>query len=123
MDETVTVPSSKLNACMELIESLQDGGKKVLVFSAFTSFLSLVEEQLKQRNISYYLLEGSTDKTERQRLVSQFQMDHTTVFLISLKAGGTGLNLTKAEAVIHLDPWWNISAQNQATDRAHRIGQ
>ncbi|MCF0110997.1 MAG: DEAD/DEAH box helicase, partial [Erysipelotrichaceae bacterium] len=123
VDETVTVPSSKLNACMELIESLQDGGKKVLVFSAFTSFLSLVEEQLKQRNISYYLLEGSTDKTERQRLVSQFQMDHTTVFLISLKAGGTGLNLTKAEAVIHLDPWWNISAQNQATDRAHRIGQ
>ena len=73
--------------------------------------------------MSYYLLDGSTPKEKRKKMVDQFQNDDTTLFLISLKAGGSGLNLTSAQAVIHYDPWWNMSAKNQATDRAHRIGQ
>lgn len=76
-----------------------------------------------EQNTKYYCLTGNTDKQERQRLVDEFQNDDTPVFLISLKAGGTGLNLTAADIVIHYDPWWNVAAQNQATDRAHRIGQ
>lgn len=115
--------SSKLEACMELIETCQQSGKKVLLFSQFTSLLSLIENELKQRNMAYYLLKGSTPKTQRQQLVNAFNTNDIPVFLISLKAGGTGLNLTSAEVVIHFDPWWNISAQNQATDRAYRIGQ
>ena len=77
----------------------------------------------KSRGISFYILTGKTDKEERRELVAKFQKDKTAVFLISLKAGGTGLNLTAAQSVIHYDPWWNLSAQNQATDRAYRIGQ
>ena len=94
-----------------------------LVFSSFTSLIDLIKDELDKNKISYYILTGSTSKEERQRLVDAFQTDDTAVFLISLKAGGTGLNLTAAEAVIHVDPWWNVSAQNQATARAHRIGQ
>lgn len=116
-------PSSKLEVCMNLIDNIQQENEKVLLFSSFTSVLSLVEQQLKQRNISYYKLTGETSKSKRHQLVNNFQVDDTTVFLISLKAGGTGLNLTAASSVIHFDPWWNLSAQNQATDRAYRIGQ
>lgn len=116
-------PSSKLEVCMNLIDNIQQENEKVLLFSSFTSVLSLVEEQLKERNISYYKLTGETSKSKRHQLVNNFQVDDTTVFLISLKAGGTGLNLTAASSVIHFDPWWNLSAQNQATDRAYRIGQ
>lgn len=115
--------SAKLNACMELIESSMESGKKVLLFSQFTSLLALIEEELTNRGIPYYLLKGSTPKGQRQHLVNAFNTNDIPVFLISLKAGGTGLNLTSAEVVIHFDPWWNISAQNQATDRAYRIGQ
>lgn len=121
--DNVTGPSSKLIACMDLIKQLRESGKKVLLFSSFTSMLELLHEQLNQASISHYTLTGSTDKVKRRELVATFQEDDTEVFLISLKAGGTGLNLTAAEAVIHFDPWWNMSAQNQATDRAHRIGQ
>ena len=96
---------------------------KVLLFSQFTSMLDLIRERLAEQNTKYYCLTGNTDKQERQRLVDAFQNDDTPVFLISLKAGGTGLNLTAADIVIHYDPWWNVAAQNQATDRAHRIGQ
>jgi len=85
--------------------------------------LSILESALRERQIPYYLIEGSTKKEERIRQVKAFNRDDTPVFLISLKAGGTGLNLTGADVVIHYDPWWNLSAQNQATDRAHRIGQ
>lgn len=85
--------------------------------------IDLLTQELEQNQISYYILTGRTSKEERRKLVHAFQTDTTQVFLISLKAGGTGLNLTAAEAVIHIDPWWNLSAQNQATDRAHRIGQ
>lgn len=114
---------NKINACMEYIETCKASGKKVLLFSQFTSLLSLIEKELKAREIDYYLLKGSTPKVQRQQYVNAFNVDNTPVFLISLKAGGTGLNLTSAEVVIHFDPWWNVSAQNQATDRAYRIGQ
>lgn len=114
---------NKISACMEFIENCRESGKKVLLFSQFTSLLSLIEKELHQRAIEYYLLKGSTPKVQRQQYVNAFNVDDTPVFLISLKAGGTGLNLTSAEVVIHFDPWWNVSAQNQATDRAYRIGQ
>ena len=115
--------SAKLEACMELVQRAVKGKHKVLLFSQFTSMLDLIRERLAEQNTKYYCLTGNTDKQERQRLVDEFQNDDTPVFLISLKAGGTGLNLTAADIVIHYDPWWNVAAQNQATDRAHRIGQ
>ena len=116
-------PSSKLKASMDIIETAKENNQKVLLFSSFTKSLDLIEAELRKKDISYYVLTGSTTKIKRHQLVNAFQNDHTTVFLISLKAGGTGLNLTSASTVIHYDPWWNMSAQNQATDRAYRIGQ
>jgi len=116
-------PSSKLKACMDIIETAKENNQKVLLFSSFTKSLDLIEAELRKKDISYYVLTGSTTKIKRHQLVNAFQNDQTTVFLISLKAGGTGLNLTSASTVIHYDPWWNMSAQNQATDRAYRIGQ
>ena len=115
--------SSKMNACMELIRNLKANNQRVLVFSSFTSLLELIEEELNALDISYFKLTGQTSKEERRELVSRFQNGEKDVFLISLKAGGTGLNLTGAQGVIHYDPWWNVSAQNQATDRTYRIGQ
>jgi superfamily II DNA or RNA helicase len=115
--------SAKLNACIELIESCMESGHRILLFSQFTSMMAIIEAELRKRDIRYYHLDGSTPKTERMALVNNFNSGDTPIFLISLKAGGTGLNLTGADIVIHYDPWWNISAQNQATDRAHRIGQ
>lgn len=114
---------AKIAACMEYIESCRASHKKILLFSQFTSLLALLEKELVASDIPYYLLKGSTPKLKRQQMVNAFNHDDTSVFLISLKAGGTGLNLTSAEVVIHFDPWWNVSAQNQATDRAYRIGQ
>lgn len=116
-------PSNKMNACLEIIESYQSNGKKLLVFSSFKSILELIADELEKRKIRYHMLTGETDKTERKEMVDAFQSDDVSVFLISLKAGGVGLNLTAAEGVIHFDPWWNMSAQLQATDRTHRIGQ
>ncbi len=115
--------STKRLACMDLIESAMDGGHRMLLFSQFTSMLSLLASDLKGRDIPYYTITGATPKQERLRLVNAFNKGDVPVFLISLKAGGTGLNLTGADVVIHYDPWWNIAVQNQATDRAHRIGQ
>ncbi|QIB69838.1 ATP-dependent helicase [Aminipila butyrica] len=123
--------SSKLEACMELIDEAVSGEHKVLVFSQFTSMLELIQERLDQEDISYYKLTGSTPKEQRAQMVEEFNQEAeeedadqgAKVFLISLKAGGTGLNLTAADVVIHYDPWWNLAVQNQATDRAHRIGQ
>ena len=116
-------PSAKREACLELIKSAIDGGHRMLVFSQFTSMLELLEKDLAAEDIAFYRITGSTPKEERLRLVHAFNEGSVPVFLISLKAGGTGLNLTGADMVIHYDPWWNIAAQNQATDRAHRIGQ
>ena len=115
--------SAKLETCMELVESGAAGGHKILLFSQFASMLKLIEARLKADGIGCYLLTGETSKKDRLHMVDSFQKDDTPVFLISLRAGGTGLNLTAADTVIHYDPWWNIAAQNQATDRAHRIGQ
>ncbi|WP_234829930.1 DEAD/DEAH box helicase, partial [Pseudomonas savastanoi] len=113
--------SGKLNSLMEMFEELLAEGRKILLFSQFTSMLSLIEEELKQRGIAYALLTGST--RDRRTPIHDFQSGKLPIFLISLKAGGTGLNLTAADTVIHYDPWWNPAAENQATDRAYRIGQ
>ena len=115
--------SAKLDTCIQLIENAMAGGHKILLFSQFTSMLDIIERRLKTERILYYRLDGSTKSEQRTRLVSAFNENKVPVFLISLKAGGTGLNLTGADIVIHYDPWWNAAAQNQATDRAHRIGQ
>ena len=115
--------SAKLDAIMELVSSAMDSGQKVLVFSQFTSYLALIAQELEEHEVAYYTITGSTPKRRRIQLVDAFNGDETPVFLVSLKAGGTGLNLVGASVVIHADPWWNAAAQNQATDRAHRIGQ
>ncbi len=115
--------SCKLDAIMELISSAMDSQQKVLVFSQFTSYLALIAEELDRRDVAYFTITGATPKRRRLDLVDTFNGDDTPVFLVSLKAGGTGLNLVGASVVIHADPWWNAAAQNQATDRAHRIGQ
>ncbi len=123
IDESITDPSSKLIECLRLVNKLNDEKKNILIFSSFTKTLDLIEDELILNNISYLKLTGKDNKIKRKEMVDEFQKGQTKVFLISLKAGGTGLNLTSAQAVIHFDPWWNISAQNQATDRAHRFGQ
>lgn len=115
--------SSKADACLELIHSAIDGGHRMLLFSQFTSMLEILQSRLDADQIPYYTITGATSKQKRLELVKQFNAGDTPVFLISLKAGGVGLNLTGADVVIHYDPWWNVAAQNQATDRAHRIGQ
>ena len=115
--------SAKRSLCMELIESAIEGEHKILLFSQFTTMLELLEKDLKNAGISYFKITGATPKEKRVEMVNEFNQDQTPVFLISLKAGGTGLNLTGADVVIHYDPWWNLAVQNQATDRAHRIGQ
>ena len=108
---------------MELVQNAVNGGHKLLLFSQFTTMLDVLAARLKKAKVSFYMLTGSTSKEKRAQMVQAFNEDDTSVFCISLKAGGTGLNLTAADIVIHYDPWWNLAAQNQATDRAHRIGQ
>ena len=115
--------SAKAQMCMELIENAVGAGHKVLLFSQFTSMLERLAAGLKKAGIDYYMLTGSVGKEKRMQMVESFNEDDVPVFCISLKAGGTGLNLTAADIVIHYDPWWNVAVQNQATDRAHRIGQ
>jgi SNF2 family DNA or RNA helicase len=113
--------SAKLASLMEMIEELLSEGRRILLFSQFTSMLGLIEQELKQRGMGYALLTGAT--RDRRTPIHDFQSGKLPIFLISLKAGGTGLNLTAADTVIHYDPWWNPAAENQATDRAYRIGQ
>ena len=115
--------SAKLDACVELVKSAVEGGHKLLLFSQFTSMLDLIAKRMEKEQISFYTITGATPKERRLQLVKAFNGDDTKVFLISLKAGGVGLNLTGADVVIHYDPWWNQAVQNQATDRTHRIGQ
>lgn len=121
--ENYTGTSGKFELLNELLEELIESKHKILLFSQFTSLLSLIRQELEQRNISYNYLDGQTKVTERMDLVHEFNNSDKDVFLISLKAGGTGLNLTSADTVIHFDPWWNPAVEDQATDRAHRIGQ
>jgi len=115
-------PSGKMELFFELLDEAIDGGHRVLVFSQFVSMLTILRRELEQREIRYCYLDGSTK--ERQKEVRTFNTSRDIpLFLISLKAGGTGLNLTGADTVIHYDPWWNPAVEEQATDRAYRIGQ
>ena len=116
--------SSKLNQCIQIVKDAIESGHKILLFSGYTSMFDIIEKELDKENISYYKLTGQTKVADRIRLVDEFNENpEIKVFLISLKAGGTGLNLIGADMVIHYDPWWNLSAENQATDRTYRIGQ
>ena len=115
--------SAKLEACLELISQAIEGGHKLLLFSQFTTMLDIICEKLSSNGIEYHRIDGSVSKERRMQMVDSFANDDVPVFCISLKAGGTGLNLTAADIVIHYDPWWNQAAQDQATDRTHRIGQ
>lgn len=113
--------SAKLELFLDLVDELLAEDRKILVFSQFTSMLSIIEEKLKEKEVSYTKLTGST--TNREKVIEEFTKGDAKIFLISLKAGGVGLNLTEADTVIHYDPWWNPAVENQATDRAYRIGQ
>lgn len=123
IDPELKITSSKLTAFMEIVEELLENHHRALVFSQFVSHLSLVRKELDKQGTSYLYLDGSTPSAKREELVSEFQRGEASLFLISLKAGGLGLNLTAADYVVHLDPWWNPAIEDQATDRAHRIGQ
>ncbi|MDR0380111.1 MAG: SWF/SNF helicase family protein, partial [Candidatus Accumulibacter sp.] len=112
---------AKLDLLMTMLPELVDEGRKILVFSQFTGMLALVEREIENAGLDYVMLTGDT--ADRERPVRRFQSGEVSVFLVSLKAGGVGLNLTSADTVIHYDPWWNPAVENQATDRAHRIGQ
>ena len=114
-------PSGKIEMLIELIEEALDGGHRVLVFSQFATMLHLLRVAIEDAQIAVCHLDGQTK--DRSKEVDRFQAGDAPVFLISLKAGGTGLNLTAADTVIHFDPWWNPAVEAQATDRAHRIGQ
>jgi SNF2 family DNA or RNA helicase len=113
--------SAKLDQLLAMLPDLIEEGRRILLFSQFTSMLDLIKPELESRAIPYVELRGDT--RDRATPVARFQAGEVPLFLISLKAGGTGLNLTAADAVIHYDPWWNPAVENQATDRAHRIGQ
>lgn len=115
--------SVKMDEMLNLLRDYIDNGHKVLVFTSFKSALDILKKRLDTNKISNYVIDGSVTSKNRAKLVDSFNKDNTNVFLITLKAGGTGLNLTSADVVIHLDLWWNPQAENQATDRAHRIGQ
>lgn len=129
LDPSIVVPdykgeSSKLTVVKEIVKDASESGKKILLFSQFTSVLQKIEEDFKKEDISYLYLDGGTSAKERVERVKKFNEDNNIkVFLISLKAGGVGLNLTSASVVIHFDPWWNPAVEDQATDRAHRFGQ
>jgi superfamily II DNA or RNA helicase len=115
--------SAKLDLFMEIVDELREGEHRALVFSQFVQHLSLLRESLDKVGITYQYLDGATPAAKRQEAVDRFQDGQGDLFLISLKAGGTGLNLTAADYVIHMDPWWNPAVEDQATDRAHRLGQ
>lgn len=129
LDPSIVVPdykggSSKLTVVREIVKDASESGKKILLFSQFTSVLQKIEEDFKKEDISYLYLDGGTSAKDRVERVKKFNDDsNIKVFLISLKAGGVGLNLTSASVVIHFDPWWNPSVEDQATDRVHRFGQ
>ncbi|ACU57826.1 DEAD/DEAH box helicase [Chitinophaga pinensis] len=123
IDPEIRIPSSKLAVFIEIVKELIDNNHRALVFSQYVKHLDLVRLALDELNVSYCYLDGSTPIPVRERVVKEFQAGAGSLFLISLKAGGTGLNLTAADYVIHLDPWWNPAIEEQASDRAYRIGQ
>ncbi len=115
--------SAKIEEAVRVVKEVIGNGHKILLFSSFRTALGIMEREFNKEGISYYLIDGSVNSKKRMELVTNFNEDDTNVFLIMLKSGGTGLNLTSADVVIHLDLWWNPQVENQATDRAHRIGQ
>ncbi|WMN59982.1 DEAD/DEAH box helicase [Pseudoalteromonas xiamenensis] len=121
--EQSTLPNSKMTTLLSLMQSLRENNHKVLIFSQFVGFLTLIRKAFDEHNIPYQYLDGGTPTEARQNRIAAFQQGEGDAFLISLKAGGFGLNLTQADYVIHMDPWWNPAVQDQATDRVHRIGQ
>jgi SNF2 family DNA or RNA helicase len=123
VDASWTGSSAKLDLLLETVDELREGRHRALVFSQFTQHLALIRKALDERGIPYQYLDGRTPARQREQRVEAFQRGEGDLFLISLKAGGTGLNLTAADYVIHMDPWWNPAVEDQATDRAHRIGQ
>ena len=123
VNKEISIASSKLAAFSEILDELINNGHKALVFSQFVGHLSIIRKYLDESKIKYQYLDGSTPVSQRQKAIHGFQSGEGDVFLISLKAGGVGLNLTAADYVIHLDPWWNPAVEDQASDRAHRIGQ
>ena len=123
MLEDCNISGSKLALFSKTIDELLDNKHKVLVFSQFVDHLSILRRELDRKCVSYQYLDGSTPVKQRKQSVEAFQAGQGDVFLISLKAGGLGLNLTAADYVIHMDPWWNPAVEDQASDRAHRLGQ
>lgn len=123
VDASLVIENSKLNVFIETLKNIIDNGHKALVFSQYVSFLAIVKQRVEAEKISYQYLDGSTSAVNRKKSVDAFQSGEGGVFLLSLKAGGSGLNLTAADYVIHLDPWWNPAVEDQASDRAHRMGQ
>ena len=123
IDSDCSIQSSKLELFLTTVEELIESRHKVLVFSQFIGHLNILRESLEERGISYQYLDGATNAKLRKQRVDAFQAGEGDIFLISLKAGGLGLNLTAADYVIHMDPWWNPAIEDQASDRAHRIGQ
>ncbi|MBB3697266.1 DEAD/DEAH box helicase [Flammeovirga yaeyamensis] len=123
IDHTWTLQGSKIKLLLETLHELKKGGHRALIFSQFVGFLQLIKNAIEDEGFTYQYLDGSTPLKKREKGISDFQKGLGDVYLISLKAGGTGLNLTAADYVIHMDPWWNPAVEDQATDRAHRIGQ
>ena len=123
VNESLFIENSKLKLFIQTVKNIIDNGHKALVFSQYVSFLQIVKKHIEDERISYQYLDGSTTPANRKKWVEAFQAGEGDLFLLSLKAGGSGLNLTAADYVIHLDPWWNPSVEDQASDRAHRIGQ
>jgi SNF2 family DNA or RNA helicase len=123
VDEDITIESSKIKTFLVLVKNMIENKHKALIFSQYVRYLAKIKEVLDQENIAYQYLDGTTPMKERQRAVDAFQSGVGDLFLISLKAGGTGLNLTAADYVSILDPWWNPAVEDQAADRAHRMGQ
>ena len=123
VEPELELPSAKLEAFAEIVDELRENRHKALVFSQFVDHLSVLREHLDRRRIGYQYLDGGTPAAERRKRIDAFQAGDGDLFLISLKAGGTGLNLTAADYVIHMDPWWNPAVEDQASGRAHRIGQ
>ena len=115
--------SSKITQLVDITKDIIKNNHKILIFTSFKTALDIVEKELNKQKIKTYTIDGSVSSKKRMELVEKFNNDDTDVFLITIKSGGTGLNLTSADVVIHLDLWWNPQVENQATDRAHRIGQ
>jgi SNF2 family DNA or RNA helicase len=123
IDQNINIPSSKLATFLDIVGELIENKHRALVFSQFVKHLSIIREALDKQGIKYQYIDGSSTQVEREKSVKKFQSGEGELFLISLKAGGLGLNLTAADYVLHLDPWWNPAVEDQASDRAHRIGQ